>query len=179
MEFQKVIEKRRSVRSYDPDRAVSKETIKALVEAAQLAPSWKNSQTARYHCVLDPSVLDEFRANCLPEFNAKNAENAPALVVTTFVKDKSGFLKAGEPNNEFGNGWGAYDLGLSNENFVLKASELGLSTLIMGIRDEAKIRQLLKIDEEEIIVAVIALGYCDASPDMPKRKAADEILTFI
>ena len=44
---------------------------------------------------------------------------------------------------------------------ILKATELGLATLIMGIRDEKKIREMLNIPTEEIIVAVIALGIGD------------------
>lgn len=179
MEFQKVIEARRSVRKYDGAKKLSEEIIKELVEAAILAPSWKNSQTARYHCIMDPSVLEEFKANCLPEFNAKNAADAPALIVTTFVKNRAGYEKTGEPSNEFGNGWGAYDLGLHNQNLVLKAQDMGLSTIIMGIRHEEQIRTMLNIDEQEVIVSVIAVGYSEASPDMPKRKVAEDILRFI
>ena len=47
MEFQTVLENRRSVRSYDDSKKVTKEQINEIVEAAIQAPSWKNSQTAR------------------------------------------------------------------------------------------------------------------------------------
>ena len=91
-----------------------------------------------------------------------------------------GFDKAtGSPVNEAGDGWGCYDLGLQNENLVLKAAELDLGTLIMGIRDEPAIREYLKIPETEIIVAVIAVGYPAAEPSMPKRKAVEEIAAFL
>ena len=53
MEFQTVLENRRSVRSYDASKKVTKEQINEIVEAAIQAPSWKNSQTARYYCILD------------------------------------------------------------------------------------------------------------------------------
>ena len=46
MEFQKLIEARRSIRSYDDTKKVTEEQIRQLVEAAIQAPSWKNSQTA-------------------------------------------------------------------------------------------------------------------------------------
>lgn len=45
MEFQTVLENRRSVRSYDDSKKVTKEQINEIVEAAIQAPSWKNSQT--------------------------------------------------------------------------------------------------------------------------------------
>lgn len=177
MELQKVIETRRSVRKYDASRKVTKEQITEIVQAAIQAPSWKNSQTARYHVVLSDELTKTMLSDCLPEFNAKNSEGA-ALVVTTFVANRAGFNREGQPDNEVGNGWGYYDLGLHNENFVLKAKEIGLDTLIMGIRDEKKIREVLQIPEAETIVAVIALGYGEQEPEMPKRKKPEDIVTF-
>ena len=49
MEFQNLIEKRRTVRKYAAGNSVSKEDVLAMVKAAQEAPSWKNSQTGRYY----------------------------------------------------------------------------------------------------------------------------------
>lgn len=177
MDLQKVMETRRSVRKYDASKKVTKEQVSEIVEAAILAPSWKNSQTARYHVVLSDEMTKTMLTDCLPEFNAKNSEGA-ALVVTTFVANRAGFNREGQPDNEVGNGWGFYDLGLHNENFVLKAKELGLDTLIMGIRDEKKIREALQIPEAETIVAVIALGYGEQEPEMPKRKKPEDIVKY-
>lgn len=180
MEFQTVLEKRRSIRNFDPGKEVSREQIETLIRAASLAPSWKNLQTSRYYCVLSPSRIEEFRQKCLPESNQKNCAGALALIITTFKKGIVGFDKAtGSPVNEAGDGWGYYDLGLQNENLILKAAELDLGTLIMGIRDESAIREYLKIPETETIVAVIAVGYPAAEPSMPKRKAVEEIATFL
>lgn len=77
-----------------------------------------------------------------------------------------------------GNGWGYYDLGLQNENFVLKAKELGLDTLIMGIRDGEAIRNFLDVPENEQVVSVIAVGYGEKDVQMPKRKSVSEIAKF-
>ena len=56
MEFQKVLETRRTVRKYSA--GVTREQMEELLRAAQEAPSWKNSQTGRYYCVLSESVID-------------------------------------------------------------------------------------------------------------------------
>lgn len=48
MEFEQVVKSRRSIRKYKPGQSISKEMVEHLIEAAILAPSWKNSQTARY-----------------------------------------------------------------------------------------------------------------------------------
>ncbi|SHJ52178.1 nitroreductase family protein [Parasporobacterium paucivorans] len=178
MEFQKVIESRRSVRNYDPAKKVDKATVEELVEAAILAPSWKNAQASRYYCILSEEALSRFRQECLPAFNANNVAQAPALIVTTFVKNRSGFERSGEQVNELGNGWGLYDLGLQNENLLLKAKDMGLDTLVIGIRDADKICEMLSINEDETVVSVIGLGYAIQEPGMPKRKNAGEILKF-
>ena len=56
MEFQKLIESRRSIRKYDGSKKVTKEQIETLIAAATEAPSWKNSETARYYCVLSDGM---------------------------------------------------------------------------------------------------------------------------
>ena len=178
MEFQKLIEKRRTVRKYAKGNTVTKEDILAMVKAAQEAPSWKNSQTGRYYCVMDGADVARFRQECLPEMNAGKCENA-VLIISTFVHDRAGFQKDGTADNELGNGWGCYDLGLQNENLVLKAAELGYGSLIMGIRDADKIREFLEIPQEETVVAVIAVGVPGEQPDRPKRKEVEEIVKFL
>lgn len=63
MEFETLLESRRSIRSYDDSKEVTKEQIKQLVEAGILAPSWKNSQTARYYCVLGAEAKENSQKN--------------------------------------------------------------------------------------------------------------------
>lgn len=48
MELQSALENRKSIRSY-LSKDVEPEKLTALIEAASLAPSWKNSQTSRYY----------------------------------------------------------------------------------------------------------------------------------
>lgn len=165
MELQSALENRKSIRSY-LSKDVEPEKLTALIEAASLAPSWKNSQTARYYVIHTPEKLEQIRAT-LPEFNRKNCEQAPALIITTVVLNRSGYERNGEPTNELGNGWGFYDCGLGSMALLLKATELGLSTLVMGIRDAAKISEILEIPENEAVVSVISVGYSDADPERP------------
>lgn len=177
MEFQNLIEARRSIRKYRAGEVLSQDTVLEMIKAASEAPSWKNSQTGRYHCVLSEEMISKVRCEGLLSANVTKAENA-ALIVTTFVRDRAGFQKDGTPDNELGNGWGCYDLGLQNENLILKATELGLSTLIMGIRDAEKIREILSIPQEEIIVSVIAVGIADEEPARPRRREPEDIAKF-
>ena len=177
MELDTVIKKRRSIRKFKK-QAVTNEKIVQILQAAIEAQSWKNSQTARYHVITSPELLAEFKTTCLPQFNQDNCQDAPVLIVTSFVKNRSGYDRDGNPTNELANGWGCYDLGIHNQNLVLKATELGLASLVMGIRDEAKIRAMLNIPDTQIIVAVIAIGVGDIEPDRPKRKSVEDICSF-
>ncbi len=178
MELNQILESRRSVRSYDVTRAVDRETVEKVIAAAQEAPTWKNSQTGRYHVVMGPDKLAKFKSECLHPYNANNVAAAPVLIVATFVKNISGFRRDGSQDTELGNEWGAYDLGLQNANLLLKATELGLSTLVMGLRDAGKIREMLEIPAEETIVSVIGLGYAASEPQRPPRKNLEEVLKF-
>ena len=120
----------------------------------------------------------KFQETCLPPFNATRSTNA-AYLVATYVRNVSGYnVQANTPENEAGNGWGCYDLGLQTENLLLKATELGYSTLVMGIRDADAIRKLLSIPAEEEIMAVIAVGKAAEAPFRPKRKAVEDVLTI-
>ena len=174
MEYCDLIKARRSVRKYAA-KEVTTGQIEELVKAAQMAPSWKNRQTGRYYAVTGVS-LDEIREEILPPFNQKNSANA-ALIVTTFVKGRSGF-NGDVPENELGDQWGAYDLGLQNAYLILKATDMGLDTLIMGIRDADAIRKRFDIPENEAVVSVISVGYRDCEPALPARKELGEILKF-
>ena len=81
-----------------------------------------------------------------------------------------------EPDNEVGNGWGAYDLGLHDAYLILAAKDAGYDTLIMGLRDAEKIRTILSIPEEEEILSVIAIGKRGEEPALRPRKPLEEIV---
>ncbi|MBQ3400130.1 MAG: nitroreductase family protein [Lachnospiraceae bacterium] len=175
MEYTDILNERKSIRAYDASKKVTAEQVKEMVEAAILAPSWKNFQSARYYAALSDEMIAKVASECLPEFNARSTQGA-AYIVTTFVKGQAGHNMEGVPDNELGDCWGCYDAGLHNENLVLKATELGLGTLIMGIRDEAACRRVFAIPEEETIMAVIAVGYPAQEPPRRPRKTPEEIL---
>lgn len=145
--------------------------------AAIEAPSWKNKQTSRYHVVSSSDVRTQLK-ECLAPQNRISIAGAPVLIVTTFVKGIVGFEKDGTPTNELADGWGVYDLGLQNSILLLKATELGLGTIVLGLRDAGAIRNLLHIPNDEVIVSVIGLGYCSKDSMRPQRKASSEISTY-
>ena len=176
MNFDEVISKRRSVRNFKQEKKVSKEQIFDMIKTAQLAPSWKNSQTGRYYVVMEPNKLSQVRA-CLAPQNQIVTQNVNSLIITTFVKNISGFKIDGTPDTELGNEWGAYDLGLQNALLLLKATDLGIDSIVLGLRDATKLRQVLAIADNEEVASVIALGYRNVqNVPQPPRKNLSEIV---
>ena len=177
MELEQCIRARRSIRKFK-NAPIEKGTVEKLITAAQKAPSWKNSQVSRYFAVLSEENKAKLM-KCLPDFNQRSAANASALIVTTVIKGRSGFERDGSYSTHLKDGFQYFDNGLQVQNLCLQAHALGLGTLIMGIYDQQKVRQIAAIPEEQEIVAIIAVGYPDVSPDMPPRKEIDEILRFL
>ena len=175
--FDELIAQRRSIRNFDATRKISQAQIETLIRSALEAPSWNNFQESRYHAVLSAELKQQLCA-CLAPFDAKIAANASTLLVTTFQRGRSGF-KNHLPVDELGDGWGIYDLGLQNAYLLLKAADMGMDSIVLGLRDADKIRTLLAIPEEEAIVSIIAVGYRTPKEVVrPARKKTTEVATF-
>lgn len=173
MDFSTLVQERRSIRSYQPSNALSRSTLDEIMKTALQAPSWKNTQTGRYYVASSEEMIAHVKS-CLPLFNQKSTQNAVAYLVTTYEKGNSGFTK-GEPDNELGDKWGAYDLGLQNAYLILKAKELGLDSLIMGLRDSDLLRKVFDIPDTEEVGPVIALGYREGDALLRRRKEVEDI----
>ena len=174
--FYDVLATRRSIRDFDSSKEVTEAQVREILTATQDAPSWTNSQPSRYYVAISPDKADAVR-ELIGERNKQSTKGAPVFIVSTFVKGLSGFSR-GKIFNEIGDGWGAYDNGLSNSYLVLKARAMGFDTLIMGMRDSDALRALFGIPEGEEVMAVIALGHRASDPVKPTRKPLDEIAKF-
>lgn len=173
--FDEVLKTRRSVRSYDATKTISEEEVRQLLTATQEAPSWANQQPTKYYVAMSKEKLNAVKE--LVGRNKQNIADAPVVIVSTFERGKSGFFD-GKPTNEIGEGWGAYDNGLSNAYLILQARAMGFDTLIMGMRDADALRSLFDIPSNEEIMAVISLGYRAQEPSRPERRQLNEIVKF-
>ena len=173
--FDEVLSSRRSVRSYDASKKISEAEVRELIKDVQEAPSWANQQPTKYYVAISEEKLAAVQD--MVGGNKERIKDAPVLIVSTFEKGKSGFFQEGQAN-EVGDGWGAYDNGLSNCYLILKARAMGFDTLIMGMRDADALRTLFEIPENETIMAVISLGYRASEPSRPEHRPLDEIVRF-
>ena len=173
--FDEVLTTRRSIRSYDATKKINEAEVRELFKATQEAPSWANQQPSKYYVAMSEEKLAAVQN--MVGGNKDRIANAPVLIVSTFERGKSGFFQ-GNQTNEVGDGWGAYDNGLSNCYLIMKARAMGFDTLIMGMRDADQLRELFSIPENETVMAVIALGYRAEEPNQPGHRDLDEVVKF-
>ena len=173
--FDEVLKTRRSIRSYDASKKISEAEVRTLLTAVQEAPSWANQQPTKYYVAISKEKLEAVQN--LVGGNKERIQNAPVLIVSTYERGKSGFFN-GNATNEIGDGWGAYDNGLSNCYLIMQARAMGFDTLIMGMRDSDGLRKEFNIPAEETVMAVIALGYRSGEPKQPGHRPFDEVVKF-
>ncbi|MGN1266834.1 MAG: nitroreductase family protein [Dorea sp.] len=178
MNTNECIKTRRSIRKFKPD-PVDHSILESIVSAASFSPSWKNSQITRYIAIEDPSILNRIIENYTPSFNSNIIKQAPMLIAVTYVKGRCGYERDGSFSTPKGDRWQMFDAGIATQTFCLAAHEAGLGTVIMGIFDDAGITKLLNIPETQELAALIAIGHPDISPDAPKRKTTDDLLTYL
>lgn len=182
MELTQAIKERRSIRRF-ADKAVPRELIEEVVEVARFAPSWKNTQIARYIVIDDKEKIAAIaNEKCTYgfEFNIKTILKAPAVVLLTFVEGRSGFEKDGSFSTPKGDRWQMFDAGIAAQTFCLAAHEKGLGTVILGYFDDEELKKVIDIPEGQQVGAVIPIGFMtDAEVAAPPRKDVEALVSFI
>ncbi len=183
MDAIEMIKERRSVRKYKAE-PVDRETMTEIVDLARWAPSWANTQIARYTLVDDADVIKTLATDGVQGFsyNMKTLENATGVCVLSHVQGKSGRLDPEKFDMEFTNpeAWESFDAGIACQTFCLAAHAKGVGTCIFGVIDKETIPQLLNLPEDETVAALIVYGYEDGEHAKPvPRMEADDILRFV
>ena len=174
------IKTRRSIRNYKEDQ-IPQEVIKEVVDLARFAPSWKNTQTARYYVVQNPELKQKIAESCVMGFtyNTGTLTKAPALVVLAYVEKRSGYERDGSYTTSKESAWEMFDAGIAAQTFCLAANEKGLGTCIMGIFDDAAVANAIFLPEGQKVGALIAIGYPAEEPAAPARKEAEQLVHFL
>ena len=88
------IKSRRSVRKFTEEK-VPHEVLEQLVELARWAPSWKNTQIARYVAVEDEALKNRIAEEATIPWNEGIIKGAPVLMVMTYVEKRCGYERDG------------------------------------------------------------------------------------
>lgn len=175
MTFLELAKKRESCRSYDPTRAVEKEKIDTILEAARLSPSACNSQP--YHVtVVSGERASEIGRACMGMGMNPFMKDVPVmLVISEREYNKTAAFGSKIKHNDYR----SIDIGILTANITLAAADLDLGTCIVGWFDNKKICEA--IGAESVVRLVIALGYPkeDKPPRDKKRKDTEDLFTEI
>lgn len=171
------IKSRRSIRKYKSDK-IDHTLLESIISTASYSPSWKNTQITRYIAIEDTSIINKIVTDFTPEYNANTIQQVPMLIAVTMVTGRCGFERDGSFTTKKEDRWQMFDVGVSCQSFCLAAHDAGLGTVIMGIFDEDGVTELLHIPEGQELVALIAIGYPDIEPIVPKRKCVEDLLTY-
>jgi nitroreductase len=153
-----LIEQRWSPRWLDAEFKISDESLRSILEAARWAPSYGNTQPARYLVGRRGDSTHERIFETLSRRNQAWAHTASALLLGVAVTTNA---KGELPKWEYG-------VGLATENLVLQAVAEGLVAHQMGGFNAETARILFQLPADAqplIVIAVGRLGDRDTIPD--------------
>ncbi|HMF11560.1 MAG TPA: nitroreductase family protein [Gemmataceae bacterium] len=144
------------------DRAVSKDDLRSLFEAARWAPSSYNEQPWSY-IVATKDDVENFKKvlSCLVEGNQAWASAAPVLAIGCTSLN---FTRNGQPNAA-----AIHDLGLASGNLCLEATARGLCVhQMIGILPD-KAREVFHVPEVVRPLTALAIGYAADPAQLPQQ----------
>ncbi len=193
------IEKRRSIRKFKPD-PVPEEVIKALLDAARLAPSGCNAQPWRFKLVKDTATKLK-----LAEAAHRQPFIAKAPVVLVCCADIRGYIEGTISSIQDLGRTGsvedrvvtlilertekmktlkteeiaprvAFNVAIAVEHIVLRALDFGLGTCWVRLIDEQMVRDMFGWDNNIHVVALLPIGFPAESPPPRRRLNMDDII---
>jgi len=162
MQFMDIIRKRYSVRAYKAD-PVEEEKLKAVLEAACLAPTAANKQPIRLLVIHTRGREAELQRIYSRPFFVQ----APLLICACGVSGEAWVRRDGK-------NYADVDVAIALDHLVLAATDLGLGTCWIAAFDPAAAREVLGFPEQVNPVAFTPLGYpADQAPSKKRKPVAD------
>jgi len=148
-----IIRKRKSIRRYEVNGIVSDEQVRAVLEAAMLAPSAVNSRPWSFIVVRDKEKL-----NVVTEFHPYTQMLRTASLGIIVVANPNALQGSKIADVEF---W-QQDCGAATQNILLQAASMDLGTCWCGLHPVQelvdKTREVFDIDMSLVPFCIIAVG---------------------
>jgi nitroreductase len=195
MEFDRVIARRRMVRSFDPHRGVDPSVVDDLLGAARAAPSAGNTQGWHFVVLEGPEQTARFWDVSLPvqrraSFAWPGLLDAPVLVcpvadadayVRRYAEPDKASTGLGDSTDSWAFPYWLTDTAFATMSLLLAATNRGLGTCFFGLFGrQAAVCEALGIPDGHTPIGMVALGHPLA--DTPGRSAlrgrrdADEVV---
>ncbi len=167
MTVEEAIRTRKSVRRY-LDKPIEDEKIRALLEAARLAPSASNRQEGRFVVVTDAGTRKRLVGAAT---NQKFVGEAACVIACCADTDRHE-MKCGQLCYPI-------DVAIQIDHMTLRAVELGLGTCWIGAFYEDQVKDILGIPDSIRVVELLAIGYpADTSVRSKNRLSLDRIVHY-
>jgi len=165
MDIKEVIQKRYSCRSYK-DTPVSKEKLKSILEAAQLAPSASNRQPYKFIIVKDKGKREKLAEAAGQSFIAE----APIVIAGVSLEPER-IMSCEVPTY-------GVDVAIAMEHIALQACADGLGSCWIGAFSQQEAKKILGVPEEYKVVALMPIGYSADSQGLKERKNLEELVDY-
>lgn len=173
MELSEALARRRSIRRFT-DEPVSDDEVVQLLEAARLAQSWANTQVWEFVVVRDRGLIEKIVATYAQGNPARTCSLAAAVLVVACAKTGVSGCYGGTNVTKFSE-WFLFDMGVAVQNFCLKACEMGLGTVVVGLLDHDACASIIGLPDGYEVVAVLPVGRPASKPKAgpPRKPLAD------
>ena len=166
MTAMEAIEKRRTIRQYEPDYEIPKDILDKIIKAAQLSPTACDFQGQDYIVVTNKEKLEKLEKvvlDCLPEnkfkehFVGRKERHGVKNVVTCDAPCLILLVR----NERADENWVKMDAGIASMSIMIAAQQFGIESMCMGVVamdcTHEKCEELFGLKKGQMIVAV-ALG---------------------
>lgn len=199
-----IMKTRRSIRRYK-ETDVSDELLEKIMEAGRWSPSGDNAQPWRFIVVRDPEIKkalgkiategsgrrftaeyftgrmqERFEGLKDPEKKDRAFKKLISGEVSSFLADAPVIIVVCAKLDV----WDVpYDSAMATQNMQLMAHALGLGTCVVvapvsDMRDDIRTMKLLKIPHGYKVIAPLAIGYPNESPNPRPRLPLEEIIFY-
>ena len=160
------LEKRRTVRNYDPDLQIPKEQMDKIMNAAQISPTACNFQGQDYIVVTNKDKLAQLEKvvmDCLPDDNFKKhfAERKQRHGVNNVVTCDAPCVVLIVKNERADDYWIRIDAGIASMSIMTAAQNFGIESMCLGViatKDtQEKCEELFGLKKGSLLLGV-ALG---------------------
>ena len=175
MELQEAILKRRSVRKFTED-AVTDGELRQIFETVRWSPSWSNTQAWEFIVVRDKSIIEKVVSTYVDKNPATKCSLAASALIVACAKTGISGCYGGQEVTSISN-WYMFDLGIAAQTLCLRAHELGLGTVVVGLMNHEACKKALNVPDGHQVVAVIPIGKPAVPPrEGPPRKSVSEMV---
>jgi nitroreductase len=153
---------RRSIRRYE-NKDIPKGVLQQILEAGRQAPSAGNRQPIRFIVLKDYESKKQLSNGLFSRF----IKDSPVVIVgCANVRD----ILTGK--------WAVVDAAIAMQNMVIAAWILGVGSCWIGVFNEKKVREFLKIPDKWKVVALVTFGYPAEQPKQRKKKQVEKLFSL-